>query len=237
MIATNPAPDLVRILSNPPEKNRTLPQDSITSLKTLNYAVSVMVVNLYYSNPNLVPVKGFGYLIPRSTPKSQNPDGGLGVIFASETSGKQDTAPGTKLTVMLGGHMWDDLTNFDYPDHELAVTMARSLLQRHLGITEAPTITRSRLQRNAIPQYTVGHDVRIKEIARSVRTEFRRRLTLAGNWYDGVSVPDCIIQGHMAALYGTGRIQLDPNSGYEPDELEGGIAMPLTRWYSMKKEK
>jgi oxygen-dependent protoporphyrinogen oxidase len=235
VIATKPPPDVARVLSNAPDMYTQNYQGSIASLKTLNYAVSVMVVNLYYSNPNLVPLKGFGYLIPRSTPKEQNPEDGLGVIFASETSGAQDTVPGTKLTVMLGGHWWDDMPESDYPDHDSAVAMARSMLERQLGITEAPTIARSRLQRNAIPQYTVGHDERIKELSRIVRTEFRQRLTLAGNWYDGVSVPDCITQGHLAALYGTGRAKSTYGSEGDPYDLEGGIALPPMRWHSEPK--
>ncbi|RMJ26687.1 Protoporphyrinogen oxidase [Aspergillus sp. HF37] len=235
VIATSPAPDVARMLSNAPEMYTENCQGSIASLKTLNYAVSVMVVNLYYSNPNVVPLKGFGYLIPRSIPKEQNPEDGLGVIFASETSDTQDTAPGTKLTVMLGGHLWDDLPDSDYPDHDCAVAMARSMLKRQLGITEAPMIARSRLHRNAIPQYTVGHDARINEISRTVRTEFRQRLTLAGNWYDGVSVPDCITQGHLAALYGTGRAKSTYSSGDDPYDLEGGIALPPMRWHLESK--
>src|SRR5262249_55360275 len=53
-------------------------------------SVSVMVVNLYYSNPDLIPpsTRDFGYLIPRSVPIDQNPERALGVIFSSETSGR-----------------------------------------------------------------------------------------------------------------------------------------------------
>lgn len=185
-----------------------------------------MVVNLYYSNPDLVPVRGFGYLIPQSVSKAENPDGALGVIFASETSGRQDTAPGTKITVMLGGHLWDDLHESDYPDHDSAVTMATNLLKGHLGITESPTIARSRLQRNAIPQYTVGHAARIAEISRSVRTEFDHRLTLAGNWYGGVGIHDCITQAYLATSLGVGNFKLSTMGGHHPNDMEGGIIIP-----------
>ncbi|KAJ5322935.1 hypothetical protein N7452_011224 [Penicillium brevicompactum] len=176
-----------------------------------NYAVTAMVVNLYYSNPNLLPVQGFGYLIPRSIPWTQNPECGLGVIFASQSStgrtadnaeASQDTVPGTKLTVMMGGHYWDGRQ--EYPDHDTAVHMARTMLHRHLNITATPAVAKSRLQKNAIPQYTVGHLDRMYDLSKVVRHEFDNRLVLAGNWYNGVGVGDCVNQGIMASTFGIG---------------------------------
>lgn len=242
-----------------------LPSDTIQKLSSFNYATTVMVVNLYYSDPNLLSIKGFGYLIPRSTPASQNPECGLGVIFATESSSgnhlvdcrqtdptdnryrvdpvSQDTAKGTKLTVMMGGHYWDHFKSSDYPDHDTAVTMACTMLERHLGITVKPDIARSRLQRDAIPQYTVGHLDRMYDLSKTVKRDFNQRLVLAGNWYNGVGVGDCIKQGLMAATYGIGyklppRTQLVKGSDadgvhtafdYENWDLQGGISTAPVR--------
>lgn len=196
-----------------------------------------MVVNLYYSEPDLIPVQGFGYLIPRSIPFTQNPERALGVIFGSDSSVGQDTAPGTKLTVMMGGHWWDGWQESDYPDHETAVEMARSLLERHLQIKATPTVARSRLQRNAIPQYTVGHRDRMHDLSQAVREDFSRRLTLAGSWYAGVGVTDCVTQGYLAASYGVGARKLDNEGGEKSAafkwfgwDLEGGICTAPVRW-------
>ncbi|KAF7588741.1 oxygen-dependent protoporphyrinogen oxidase [Aspergillus hancockii] len=238
VIATIPAPTLAKQLSKTTQKNQKLPQSTIRNLQEHNYAVTVKVVNLYYPDPNLLPVSGFGYLIPRSIPYEQNPERALGVIFGSDSSVGQDTAPGTKLTVMMGGHWWDGWKESDYPDDETAVKMARTLLHRHLGITEVPTVTRSRLQRNAIPQYTVGHLSRMKELSRSARHELNNRLTLAGSWYNGVGVTDCIRQAYLSASYGVGARKLGPGDGdrpwrrfdYEKWDLEGGIVTSPVRW-------
>lgn len=196
-----------------------------------------MVVNLYYNEPELIPVRGFGYLIPRSIPFTQNPERALGVIFGSDSSVGQDTAPGTKLTVMMGGHWWDGWQESDYPDHETAVKMARSLLERHLQIEATPTVARSRLQRNAIPQYTVGHKDRMHDLSQAVREDFSRRLTLAGSWYAGVGVTDCVTQGYLAASYGVGARKLDNEGGEKSAafkwfgwDLEGGICTAPVRW-------
>ena len=237
VIATNPAPSLAKQLDQAPRKNQPVLQ-SANALQKHNYAATVMVVNLYYQNPDLLPVSGFGYLIPRSIPYEQNPERALGVIFASDSSVGQDTAPGTKLTVMFGGHWWDDWQESDYPDHDTAVKMAESLLERHLGITDAPVLARSRLQRNAIPQYTVGHVSRMRELSQAVRSDFNNRLTLAGCWYNGVGVVDCIRQAYLAASYGVGARKLDAGQGdrpwrrfnWEDWELEGGFPMSPVPW-------
>ena len=163
-------------------------------------SVNVMVVNQFYSDPNLLPYRGFGYLLPRSVPLEQNPERALGVIFGSETSTSdhrivgslefkmggaergrpkpediakaiafaeeqakmtpnpsQDTARGTKLTVMLGGHWWDGWDpKSDLPDEESAIEMARAVVKRHLGITDMPVVAKARLARNAIPAVSSG---------------------------------------------------------------------------------
>ena len=250
VIASLPAPALAKALGPSNYPNEFVPHETINKLKAHDYATTVMVVNLYYPNPNLLPVDGFGYLIPRSIPFDQNPEYGLGVLFSSASSHgfslrnpsetvSQDSAPGTKLTVMMGGHYWDDWKVTDYPDHDSAIRMARSMLQRHLGITDVPTVVRSRLQQDAIPQYTVGHLDRMYDLSKTVQRDFNRRLVLAGNWYNGVGVNDCVRQGMLAATYGVGRHDLHNNARrYGPWKLhnfwewnlEGGIPTAPVRF-------
>ncbi|KAF7118370.1 hypothetical protein CNMCM5793_007884 [Aspergillus hiratsukae] len=237
VIATNPAPNLAQQLAKSTRSGQKLPQNSIRQLQEHNYAVTVIVVNLVYENPNLLPVKGFGYLIPRSVPYEQNPEMALGVIFGSESTKGQDTVPCTKLTVMLGGHYWDGWKWSDYPSPEKSVQMCQSLLERHLGITDEPAEVSIKLAHESIPQYTVGHLSRMRDLSQTVRQELNNRLTLAGNWYNGVGVTDCVRQGYMAASYGVGAIKLDAPSSdvpwikynWEDWELEGGIATSPVR--------
>ena len=170
--------DYVASTLSPLHLQRSFPADKIQSQEVLSHlkltkalkrssaSVNTMVVNLYYDNPKLLAVQGFGYLIPRSVPLEQNPERALGVIFGTETSGlhskplsadlpryinfewsekhgtaiinrdsvedhlyspdlvKQDTAPGTKLTVILGGHWWHDWAEPDLPTEDQAIEMA-----------------------------------------------------------------------------------------------------------------
>ena len=170
--------------------------------------VHVMVVNLFFSNPSLLKShRGFGYLIPSSVPIEQNPERALGVIFGSETSNPtgidgsgQDTAPGTKLTVMLGGHWWSDWDPSDLPSPDDAVQMALSILRRHLKITDYPVVAKAKLAWNAIPQYRVGYRDSMASVHELLMREFQGRLKVAGPWTQaGVGVNDCVRKGWEAA--------------------------------------
>ncbi|KAF2878027.1 hypothetical protein BDV95DRAFT_589011 [Massariosphaeria phaeospora] len=183
----------VKVVAGHKAKETTKNFDLVISTlrhKPLTEYVTVMTVNLYFSQPNLIPVQGFGYLIPQSVPLEQNPERALGVIFDSDAISGQDTAPGTKLTVMLGGHWWSDWPG--HPSEAEGLEMARSVIERHLGITAEPAASHARLWPDCIPQYTVGYEDRLKEFATSARNEFKGRVRLVGNQYNGVGVNDCV---------------------------------------------
>jgi oxygen-dependent protoporphyrinogen oxidase len=149
-----------------------------------------MTISLYYSNPSLLAYQGFGYLIPQSVPFEQNPERALGVIFDSYAIKGQDTVDGTKLTVMLGGHWWNDWAA--YPDEVEGLEMAKSVLRRHLGIQDEPTASYVNLSKDCIPQYTLGYEDRLRDFARGIEGEFKGRLRVVGNQFNGVGVNDCI---------------------------------------------
>lgn len=153
--------------------------------------VTVMVVNLFYANPHLLPTRGFGYLIPKSIPLPQNPHRALGVVFDSDACVGQDTATGTKLTVMLGGHWWSDFQPGDYPSEDDGVRMAQDVLRQHLGISDEPVLCKATLQRNCIPQYGVGHEEQMGRLTNELLA-FGGRLRLAGISYTGVGLNDCV---------------------------------------------
>lgn len=231
---------------------------AITACEHSNASVNVMVVNLYYSNPELIDpsISGFGYLLPRSVPLEQNPERALGVIFSSESSGRpgsmvrkpfrihkllqqaqqsavndgkdesemeppemdnpqlqealaewqkkepegQDTASGTKLTVMMGGHWWNGWASSDLPSEEEAIEMAQNLLRRHLGIEEAPKIAKARLNPECIPQYPVGYPQDMASIHQALQTLYQGRFKVAGPWWQGSpSVNDCVLRARTTA--------------------------------------
>ncbi|RKF64507.1 Protoporphyrinogen oxidase [Erysiphe neolycopersici] len=155
---------------------------------SLIHSVSVMVVNLFYSSTEILPAHGFGYLIPRTVSYKQNPECALGVVFDSDAIQGQDTASGTKLTVMLGGHWWDSFET--YPNEEEGASMAKAVVKRHLGISKEPDLARVKLHKDCIPQYTVGHQ-RLLSQAKNELSDFMGRLSVTGSGYRGVGVNDC----------------------------------------------
>jgi oxygen-dependent protoporphyrinogen oxidase len=167
----------------------TLSPGHLPSLAAI-HAVTVMVVNLYYTDPNLLPERGFGYLIPQSISFDRNPECALGVVFDSDATIGQDSVSGTKLTVMFGGHWWDGFGS--YPDEEEGLAMAKAVLRRHLNVDVEPTAVNVGLQRECIPQYTVGHEARMKSAHEELMSTFNGKLKVAGNSYTGVGLNDCV---------------------------------------------
>ena len=163
--------------------------------------VNVVVVNLFYRNPTLLNTPGFGYLIPRSVPLEQNPERALGVIFGSETSIGQDSAPGTKLTVMLGGHWWRGWPFEELPKQSDCVDMAKSVLARHLHVTEEPVVATARMAVDAIPQYNVGYARAMGKLHDAVYSTYKGRVKILGNAFHGaVGVHDCVKAARKVAF-------------------------------------
>jgi oxygen-dependent protoporphyrinogen oxidase len=151
-----------------------------------------MVVTFFYMGKSILPKRGFGYLIPRSIPYEQNPENALGVSFDSDIIPGLDSATGTKVTVMLGGHWWNNREKSKLPSEEEGVEMARRVLKRHLGIGRKPDVARATLCLDCIPQYNVGHREMLQKAHEELMSTYYGRLAVAGSSYTGVSVPDCV---------------------------------------------
>lgn len=239
VISTTSAHQLAKHIQGSSDVHSSPANDTVRELNSgSNYAVNVMVVNLYFDKPDIIPEKGFGYLVPRSAPLSQNPERALGVLFSTETESGQNTASGTKLTVMMGGHWWDGWQEGDLPDEQKAIEMARNILKRHLGVTDIPSVSGARLQRNAIPQPTVGHYDRMAELDGALRRNYGDKLKLGGSWYTGVSINDCIRTGSLLGLRLRHREE-DGSSGTGLGSFsaQGGLhgrSGPMKRVHNMK---
>ncbi|KAK9484905.1 hypothetical protein V1527DRAFT_442160 [Lipomyces starkeyi] len=170
-------------------------------------SVSVNVVNLFFSKPRLLPVTGFGYLLPKAVPREDNPERALGVVFDSDAVSRdhgqgvipgsfQDSVDGTKLTVMLGGHWWNHEKPVKEPDE--AIALAKQLISRQVGVNESPALTQATFQESCIPQYVVGHHANLRAIHKAVLAQFNGKLILTGASFLGVSVNDCIYYARVA---------------------------------------
>ncbi|KAI1476647.1 Protoporphyrinogen oxidase [Daldinia eschscholtzii] len=172
------------------------PKGSLPSLAQ-THAVTIMVVNIWFPNPNLLANNhGFGYLIPTSTP--DNDECILGVLFDSDMQYTSER-PGTKLTVMMGGHYWDGWV--EYPTEDAARQIALQAVQRHLGIDPAEeSVSHAYLARECLPQHFVGHRNRMKEAHYNLLTTFQGRLSVAGPSYTTIGVIPSMRAGFEAAM-------------------------------------
>jgi protoporphyrinogen/coproporphyrinogen III oxidase len=192
VISTIPLPNLFRILPS-------FPSDLAQSFPP---AVTVGVINLYYAAGSVVmPIHGFGYLIPKKATAAENPEDALGVIIVSDAIQGQDTGKyesGVKLTVMLGGHYWRNRPSL--PSDDELLSTAKTIVAKDLNITSEPTISNVSLQRECIPQYEVGHWERVENLNTYLDSTFgSERFKVVGSPVDGAGVNYCILAARKAA--------------------------------------
>lgn len=167
LIAALPATDLAKLMER---------HDSYLAakLREIPFA-SVASVQVGYKK-DILPLQGFGYLIPRKERESI-----LGMvwdscIFPNQNHHKEET----RLSVMMS-----------LQDGQDSIQLAKDAIVKHLGIVEKPDHMSLHTAHHAIPQYFLGHEKRISEIEERV-TRLFPHTTLLGSSYYGVSVNDCI---------------------------------------------
>ena len=82
-------------------------------------------------------------------------------------------------------------------DSEIEKTVLADLRQS-INLEGNPLFTVVTRWKQAMPQYTVGHDVRLQQLNQELYNEFPY-IKLVGSSYEGISIPDCVAQGRNAA--------------------------------------
>eukprot|EP00123_Amoebidium_parasiticum_P008285 comp18701_c0_seq1/m.20425 comp18701_c0_seq1/g.20425 ORF comp18701_c0_seq1/g.20425 comp18701_c0_seq1/m.20425 type:complete len:498 (-) comp18701_c0_seq1:410-1903(-) len=193
VISSIPAPELAKLLADSHTgTDRTVWSNTVSILSSIPFG-SVAVVNLGF-NLKVLPMKGFGYLIP-----SSEKDNALGVIFDSSVFPEQNEPGQDRLTVMMGGHRMQSVFGHSHPDKETMVSTALDALHRHMGISKKPDAVTARVQHNCIPQYQIGHVERMQELKNNLTHLYGGRLSVIGCSYLGVSLNDCVRIGRRVA--------------------------------------
>jgi len=151
---------------------------------------AVSVVCLGYRKEKIkTPVDAFGFLIPSREKRKI-----LGTLYDSSIFPNRAPEGYVLLRSMVGGARYSDLAReneaklLDLVKGELAVIM---------NIRSDPDFMRVYRHDMAIPQYTVGHLERLRNI--DALLQKHKNLYLTGNAYRGVSVNDCIENSFMLA--------------------------------------
>lgn len=151
---------------------------------------SSLTVNLGYDRSlraSLPP--GFGFLIPRSEGKRM-----LAATFVHNKFPHRAPDDRALLRCFIGGARNEQI--LQAPDAEV-IRIVRAELQQILGLTAEPLFTRIYRWNGVMAQYGVGHLERLQRIEDLLQQ--LPGLTLAGNGYRGIGVPDCVRSGSEAA--------------------------------------
>jgi oxygen-dependent protoporphyrinogen oxidase len=146
-------------------------------------AAPVSLVHLAVEPSDVEPLHhGFGLLRPGRPV--------LGALFPAALWPERAPEARVLLSALVGGAR--------YPESAAQADEALvELVQRELRLPRVPELLRIVRWREAIPQYEPGHTARIAAIERL--TAAHPGLELAGAWYRGVGVLDCLRDGRRAA--------------------------------------
>ena len=164
--------------------------DAVAAMDSIDYSPVATVASLYERTAIAHPLDGFGVLVPRREGRRV-----LGVLFSSSMFEGRAPDGMVLLTTFIGGQRNPELPALG--EDELAA-LAHEEHAALLGASRKPRFQAVTRWPRAIPQYTLGH------LGRVARAEAATRalpgLFLCGSWRGGVSVGDCIGNGHLEGL-------------------------------------
>ena len=160
-----------------------------TQLGGIETASSVVVISGHRLDQVDHALDAYGLVVPRIEDRRV-----LAVSFASRKLAGRAAEGRVLLRTFLGGVLQPELLDCD--DQELGALVGEEL-ESLLGVRGEPEMLEVVRHQEMMPQYTLGHLERIAEIERLSREV--SGLALAGNFFRGVGLPDCISSGQAAA--------------------------------------
>jgi len=158
-------------------------------LAAVQYSSSITVGIGYDREVRSSLPPGFGFLVPRSEGKRL-----LAATFVHNKFPHRAPEDRALLRCFFAGMNAENV--WPLSDDQI-VGIVRNELQQIIGLRAEPLFARVCKWKSAMAQYSVGHLERLERIER-LRQQLPG-LTLAGNAYRGIGVPDCIRSGREAA--------------------------------------
>ncbi len=186
------------LLATPIDTTRNLlhPLDPNAATLIPTEASSAILAAFAFPNASFTLPEGFGFLVPDTTPKTSNLKPEVSLLAATFVTQKFPHRAPTDAQILrafFGGQSAETLAIAD--DTTIAQT-ALTQLQKILGPLPQPTITTIRRWPRSLPQYEVGHQTRIAQLDQHIAA--LGNLTLLGNAYRGVGLPDLIRDARAA---------------------------------------
>lgn len=160
-----------------------------SELDGIPYASSA-TINLAYKREDIPhSLDGFGFVVPFIEKRTV-----MACTFSSVKFPGRAPQRHVLLRAFVGGALQPEM--FDLSQDELLSRVCTDLRDL-LGIEQAPLFAEVSKWERSMPQYHVGHLQRVKRIRERVAS--LPGLSLAGNAYTGLGIPDCIRSGEAAA--------------------------------------
>ncbi len=163
--------------------------DLSAELAAIAYTSSITVGLGYDRNVRQSLPPGFGFLVPRSEGKRL-----LAATFVHNKFPHRTPEDRALLRCFFAGSTAENI--WELSDDEI-IAIVRTELQQILGLRATPLFARVYKWKSAMAQYGVGHLERLDRIERLCQQ--LPRISLAGNGYRGIGVPDCVRSGRDAA--------------------------------------
>jgi protoporphyrinogen/coproporphyrinogen III oxidase len=188
VISTIPAHAVRKVRSN----DSAVKQLFLNMARKIVYAPVAVVLLVYKEADIKHKLDGFGFLVPSKHPRN----GLLGVTFSSSNyPGRIENPEELYVTAYVGGSR--DPGKALLPAAQVT-NLAASEVQDLIGTkSPAPVFSRVKLWSHGIPQYTEEFDA-VEHQMRNVEI-LAPGLVMAGNYRDGVGLPDAILSGLQAA--------------------------------------
>jgi protoporphyrinogen/coproporphyrinogen III oxidase len=166
-----------------------LSQDLRQLIQEIEYP-PLAVVYMSYGKASIAnPLNGFGFLAAPGEKLNV-----LGCIFSSSQFAGRAPQDKALLTIFMGGARTPELTQLS--DDRLSA-MAHAELKKILGIQSLPRVIGTTRWARAIPQYNIGHALRVKKIEDLAHKI--KGFHIIGNYLHGVSIGDCIKEAENIA--------------------------------------
>jgi oxygen-dependent protoporphyrinogen oxidase len=165
-----------------------LSQHAAGALANIPYAGIAVVCTAHRREDLAHDLNGFGFLAPRGQGLRL-----LGCIWTSSLFPGQAPEGHVLLRTMIGGSTDPEAARLP---HDELVALTQRELAPILGIRQPPVFAKVFAWERGIPQYTLGHGLRIKAI--DTLEQEHPGLAFAGNAYRGVGLNDCVVSAHRA---------------------------------------
>lgn len=150
---------------------------------------SAVTVALAYDSADLSLPPGFGFLVPRQEGKRM-----IACTFVHNKFENRAPEGIALLRVFMGGSRDPEILD---QTEEQIVEIVRREIREILKIEATPKSIRVFKWHKAMPQYGVGHLLRIARL--EMHMQRFPGLHLTGNAYHGIGIPDCVRAGRSAA--------------------------------------